>query len=352
MALPTTYTNLAATYVGEGQFEKAYTVLQEYTRANPDVQRGHFGLGNVFAAWGKWDESLAEFDKATALEPGNPNAMAGKRAVYIATDRWSELEAIDQKLLQSNDPGWKFQARMSQASEQLYNGRSTNALRLYDAAATAAGPRGSFQSANARLAMARLLMDKGEPATALVSAQRAFDDAGGTAGVTLNALPLVVELHARLGHKSETAKLEDDLTRRRNLVPSDVIKQSVQHSHAGRMALDRHETALAIQELEQAEALLRAGQLSAGLRFELGSAYLNSGNDTEAAARFDRIVKSGAQRANNPVEFVRSLYFLGQISERKGERDKARDYYRRFVQYWGDGEMDRDRVADAKKKMN
>ena len=92
--------------------------------------------------------------------------------------------------------------------------------------------------------------------------------------------------------------------------------------------------------------------MNAGLRFDLGSAYLDSGNDTEAAARFDRIVKGGTQRTNNPIEFVRSLYFLGQISERKSERDKARDYYRRFVQYRGDGEMDRDRVADARKKMN
>jgi hypothetical protein len=47
---------------------------------------------------------------------------------------------------------------------------------------------------------------------------------------------------------------------------------------------------------------------------------------------------------------VRSLYFLGQISERKGDRANAAEYYRRFVQYWGDGDMDRDRVADARKK--
>ena len=349
---PTTYTNLARLYVREGKLEKAETVLQEFVRANPTVQEGYLGLGNLFADWGKWDQALSAYDKATVLGPGNPEAMAAKRDVYTATERWAELEAINQKLLQSSDPRWRFQALMSQATEYLYKARRADALRLYDAAATAAGPRGSFQSANARMAMARVWLDIGEPATALVPAQRAFDDAGGAPGVTLNALTLVAELHARLGHKNETAKLEEDLTRRRNLVPSDVFQQTGQHSHAGRMALDRHETALAIQELKQAEALLRPGQLNAGLRFQLGSAYLESGNDTEAAARFDRIVKGGTQRANNPVEFVRSLYALGQISERKGDRDKAREYYKRFVQYWGDGEMDREKIAEARKKVN
>jgi tetratricopeptide (TPR) repeat protein/TolB-like protein/predicted Ser/Thr protein kinase len=353
MAFPITYTNLAGTYVAEGQLDKAYTVLQEYVQANPTVQRGHFGLGNVFAAWGKWDEAVAEFDKATALEPANPDAMSRKRDVYIATERWQEVDAINQKLLQSSDARWKFDALMSQATGQLYKGRFTDALRLYDAAATSVGPRGSPQSAAARMSIAGMLMDHGQPATALVSAERAIADEGGIGGATpFGALNLAFQAHTRLGHKSEAATIEEDLARQRNLLPSDALKQTIQHSQAAWLARERRETTRAIEEYRQAEALLRHGQLNAGLRFELGSTYLDGGNHAEAAAQFDRIVKGGTQRVNNPTEFVRSLYFLGQISERKGERDKARDYYRRFVQYWGDGEMDRDRVADAKKKMN
>ena len=46
------------------------------------------------------------------------------------------------------------------------------------------------------------------------------------------------------------------------------------------------------------------------------------------------------------------MYFLGQISDRKGDRAKARDYYRRFVGYWKDGDIDRNRVADAQSKLS
>jgi hypothetical protein len=31
--------------------------------------------------------------------------------------------------------------------------------------------------------------------------------------------------------------------------------------------------------------------------------------------------------------------------------DKAREYYQRFVDFWRDGELDRDRVEEAKQKI-
>ena len=51
-----------------------------------------------------------------------------------------------------------------------------------------------------------------------------------------------------------------------------------------------------------------------------------------------------------PVEFVRSFYFLGKINENRGDMEKAREYYRRFYEYWKDGDMDRERVDEAKSK--
>jgi len=48
---------------------------------------------------------------------------------------------------------------------------------------------------------------------------------------------------------------------------------------------------------------------------------------------------------------VRSFYYLGQIEEQAGEREKAREHYRRFVSYWKDGDLDRERVADAERKI-
>jgi cytochrome c-type biogenesis protein CcmH/NrfG len=56
-------------------------------------------------------------------------------------------------------------------------------------------------------------------------------------------------------------------------------------------------------------------------------------------------------RLQTPFEYVRSLYYLAQIAERAGDRARARDYYARFLKYWKDGDIDRDKVADALKKV-
>ena len=47
---------------------------------------------------------------------------------------------------------------------------------------------------------------------------------------------------------------------------------------------------------------------------------------------------------------MRSFYYLGQIAERQGDAAKAREHYKRFLSYWKDGDIDRDKVAEAIKK--
>ena len=126
----------------------------------------------------------------------------------------------------------------------------------------------------------------------------------------------------------------------------------------------QHDEARAIRELRQAESMLPpspggtggpGGQGYTGgaleIWFHLGSAYITAGNDVEAASRFQRVIDAGPTRLGAPMEYVRSLYLLGQISERRGDRAKAAGFYRKFLQYWADGDLDRDRVADAQKKL-
>ena len=48
---------------------------------------------------------------------------------------------------------------------------------------------------------------------------------------------------------------------------------------------------------------------------------------------------------------MRSLYYLATIDEAAGDQAKATALYRRFLAYWGDGEIDRDRVDIARRKL-
>jgi len=351
MAYPTTYTNLAAVYRNLGQFDKAYEVLREYLDANPTVAQGYRGLGDLLAVWGKYDEALGAYDKAIALAPGDVSFLASKRPVYVVTDRWDEVEAINAQLREASDPLWKATALTSTANQRLYQGRSADALKLLDQAIATLGSRGSVQTAGPRLQIAGLLMDKGQNAAALASAQRALEDANGIGPLSYQSLAVIEQLHIRLGHTKEAATAREELAKRNAQLPSDDLREFAKHLQNGALAADRHDTAAAIDEWKLAEGRARPGNSNTDILFDLASAFLDAKDDGQAARRLERIVTSGLLRATQPVPFVRSLFLLGQISERKGDSVKAKEYYRRFVQHWGDGDMDREHVADARKKL-
>ena len=126
----------------------------------------------------------------------------------------------------------------------------------------------------------------------------------------------------------------------------------------GRMALARSDYAAAIKELNVASGLLspRGGNLLFGSQhipvwFSLGEAHLGAGKPGDAVQWFEKVATSGYEHVTFPIEFVRSFYYLGKIHEAAGDMTKAREAYRRFVGYWKDGDLDRDRVAESQRKL-
>ena len=81
--------------------------------------------------------------------------------------------------------------------------------------------------------------------------------------------------------------------------------------------------------------------------FAVGAALLAGGDEEGTAGRFQKIVDSYVERAYWPREFVRRLFYLGKFHAERGDSEQARDYLQRFLDHWGDGQIDRDRVAEA-----
>jgi hypothetical protein len=51
------------------------------------------------------------------------------------------------------------------------------------------------------------------------------------------------------------------------------------------------------------------------------------------------------------LPYVRSHFLLAQILEKRGDAARARQLYARFVAFWRDGDIDRDRVAQAQQRI-
>jgi hypothetical protein len=48
---------------------------------------------------------------------------------------------------------------------------------------------------------------------------------------------------------------------------------------------------------------------------------------------------------------VGGFYFLGKIHENRGEIDEARRYYRRFYEFWKNGDMDHGRLDEVRARL-
>jgi tetratricopeptide (TPR) repeat protein len=85
--------------------------------------------------------------------------------------------------------------------------------------------------------------------------------------------------------------------------------------------------------------------------YGLASAHHAKDELDQAAEWYQRLIDGRLTRLVLPLQYVRSLYYAAQIHDSRGETEKAAEHYRRFLEHWEDGEIDRDRVADAQKRL-
>ncbi len=167
---------------------------------------------------------------------------------------------------------------------------------------------------------------------------------------------MIASAQASLGRRPDADVAVARLKQLADLLPGNAQQRTV-HWAAGEVALARGDAAAAIAELEQAQAMLPAhGLVASGaphvpIWFALASAYRAAGKDMEAARWYQRVADSGYEHVYSPIPYIRSFYFLGTIAEKQGNGEKARQDHQRFLDYWKNGDIDRERVAEAARKV-
>jgi serine/threonine protein kinase/tetratricopeptide (TPR) repeat protein len=350
VALSNSYSALSVGYTYVGQTAKAVEILQEYLRRNPDNARIHRRLGEVLLDAGRIDDALAELARSEALNPGEPRITSDRRTVALLGNQLAAVEAADRARLTSRNAIDRRVAVADLTTDLIFHGRTAEALKVLAAAPDSdRRPIVLFETGQTMLALSELQRLFGSPRAAFPFPIEF--DLGNALGLVPDALLLVPRGQARRGQGAESARELAQVAAVADRVPSPRDQRRV-HWMKGLIALDARDIDTAVRELTRAESMLPPNPLDRGIPvwFALGSAYLAAGRDSEAAAQFQRIVES-ISRTDVPFEYVRSLYLLGHIADRQGDREKARAFYGRFLEYWADGDIDRDRVAEARKKL-
>src|SRR5262249_17495747 len=148
--------------------------------------------------------------------------------------------------------------------------------------------------------------------------------------------------YAFLGQFDAAEPLLANLARRRAGDPEVALAIATVRLYGGR-------TSDALTALKSAAAP-DARAIAEELKRPPGEPPQNPGELAEAAARLDAVVQIGPQRGVAALASVRALFQLAQIRERQGNRAEALQLYARFAALWTNGDVDRDRVADAKSK--
>ena len=349
---PGTAGNHASAYIAMNRDGDATRVMEDFTSRFPNVEAGHLYLAFTHQSATRLDEAEASFAKALSLRPQYPPALGGLalndalRGDFVrARERVRPLlaaKAVNQRNIVAN----------SYSLLAMYEGRMKQALDLLADLATEYGDAGSNESAAARAQMAEIHIARGDRAAAARAAARAVADARGR-------LSVVEALFQ--GSIARSSELRAEYQRLAESLPFGSDKVLPLLADAAVAVEDgRHQQALDLIRRvlpELSPGVVAAGVLSAVRQprtiasFLSGRAELGLGDLPAASRHFQTVVEGGYWRLFTPIEYVRSFYYLGQIAERQGDGAKAREHYKRFLSYWKDGDIDRDKVQDALKKI-
>jgi tetratricopeptide (TPR) repeat protein len=352
------YDNLALSYSCKGNFEKGYELLQDYLARHPDSSAGHRLLGDHFTRWGKLDQALESFETAESLLPDHRIHLS-RWQVFVLREEWGPAEASANQTANSNEPEPKWLGSRCLARLHLYHGRSHEALNNIEQAVRAF-EEPHLTMAEARIMAAEVLLERDNAARALEQTREAQLEGAGNFP-EWEGLFLASVAYAKLEQWDAAERTAKELRQRTESLPTE--KEKRRHHHLlGELALARGDTTKAIDELEKAHSMLPARGFLRPHRdlrmpphvpiwFSLAKAYLESGDEANAAQWFQRVAESTNEHIPWPIPYVRSFYFLGKIHENRGEMEEARKYYRRFYEFWRDGDMDREQVEEVERKM-
>jgi tetratricopeptide (TPR) repeat protein len=344
------YANMANSYAHLGRETEAFHALERLRQIEPDSVVAMFGGGFIELGWGDPERALELFEQANEARPGSFPGGAAPIQAYILLERWDDATDFAQKMAASGKPAVRRQGLAGLARVALYQGRSKDAVE-YMTSRLDEHLEADVVRADMLNDLGFTLLNVGETGRAIEEFQEAREMTSGTWEEFAANLGLAVGQSLQ----GETTAARSAAERALELVESNPSQwpERFRHLLNGIIALREEDFDLAITELESAESMMPEhaafdNQIT-NIRFGLAEAYMGAGDGEKAAEQLRRIVDSGSRRVFRPVLYVRSYYLLGQIALERGDLEEARTYYQRFLDHWADGDMDRDRVAQAKR---
>jgi serine/threonine protein kinase/tetratricopeptide (TPR) repeat protein len=354
MRFPGTYDSLAKAYAWVGRADEGLAVLRGFAGEQPDSVAAQLNLANYLVGLGEAEEALRVVEVAERLDPGNLEAARVRWAAHALKGDWAQARQELTALEVADSPFDRWTAGLLRASELATHGRVAEATAVLERTAAAAEGVGPLP-AQARLFLANYKLRTGQARDGLSLARRVAADENADDAAVYGHLVAACAL-ALLDRDRESAEEWEAFSSRLGAWPAPIARRDrmgwgayLQYLHG------EYEDALA--GLREVEPMLPRESVIIGDNNlivywdAVARSHLALGRPAEAETWFRRVAEADSERLTAPLIYARTFYELGRILEDRGEHAGAREHYRRFVELWGEGDVDREEIAEARRKI-
>jgi tetratricopeptide (TPR) repeat protein len=288
------YNQLGYAYRFQGKLSEAEKTFRKYAELLPDDPNPHDSYAELLMRMGRFDESIAEYRKALAIDPYFLSAFVGIANDQILAGKGDEARAtLKQMLGKARTDGERRQAWFWMAETYMHEERWADAIRSIEEEKKIADASGDLLSASQDVNfIGNLLLGAGKPAEA---AQK-FE---------------------------ESLKLVD------RSKASDAVKEAAHRNHLfdlGRVALMKGDLAGARSTSAKYAAAVGARKVP----FEVRQAHELAGMIAVQAKEWDTaLAELGKAGGQNP----RVIYFTGLAWQGKGDASRATELFRQSADF-------------------
>lgn len=350
---------MASVYEALGQPEKAKEVVDSYFRDIGDSAPLHIDMSDYFVFQGKFPEALAEVDRALTLSPNASQFAFTRGTLFIYQGDPARAAAEYRRLLEFKDPSAPMYSLYGMTQLAFLHGKFGEARSLAERGIVALEQVKEENFANIFRQVAAYALWKSSRLSEAANMCRRIQDAGLALDSPLwqrIALSMQGLILCQKNSPGEAGKVAAELASlcQTSLDPQD--KSLVDHL-LGAIALQKGDHAVAIEHLKQASGRLPheyswQSDMHAFYIDMLAQAHERSGNLEDARREYEKITALTTGRFRFGDIYARSFYHLGRIYERHGNKVKATENYKKFLDLWKEADASLPEVPDARARLS
>ncbi len=327
--------HLARLYRDAQQYDRAMEFARRFLRVT-ESESAYFLLAEIYQKSGDLNGGIRALLKARAIYPENPNIDLSLTALYALQERFGPAEEQLLQLLKRNTPEARFWAHWGLTFFYPYLGRYREAERHCDWL-IAYHRREQDSTAAAILQLYKALLKTwgwGDVAAGWKTAQSTERWQPGIDSYAYWLGWAVLALYRRDYPAAERVIREHQL----------FWLDPLLHAFRGKCGQARSELEKLNAEIPEYVRILTLFQ-TARCRFQQGRLAAAEKSLRQLQSLQDH---SGGFRA---VFYPRSIYWLGRIHEARGEQDRAREYYQKFLRIWQAADTDLPLLQEAQRRL-